>query len=112
MENEPVTLRETQSLFAGLVGKWILWVYEQGYELTFGDFNRPDEHGHMAHSNHYVRLAADMNLFVNMVYQDKDCMEWQKIGAYWESLHPLCRWGGRFPQVDLNHISMEWQGRA
>jgi hypothetical protein len=112
VEDERVTLRETQSLFADLVGKWVVWVYEQGWELTFGDFNRPDEHGHMANSNHYIRLAADVNLFVNGEWKAGDCIEWQKAGAYWESLNPLCRWGGRFHQVDLNHLAMEWQGRA
>jgi len=107
-----VTLRETQSLFAGLVGKLIVWVYEQGWELTFGDFNRPDGHGHMPNSNHYIRLAADLNLFIGGEWKTSDCLEWQKIGAYWESLHDLCRWGGRFTQVDLNHFSLEWLGRA
>jgi hypothetical protein len=107
-----VTLREQQSLFAGLVGKLLVWIYGQGWEVTFGDFNRPDGHGHMANSLHYQRLAADLNLFVSGVYQDKDCVEWQQIGAYWESLHDLCRWGGRFPQADYNHVSLEWEGRA
>ncbi len=107
-----MTLRETQSVFALLIGKLMVWINEQGYELTVGDFNRPDGKGHMAVSNHYIRLAADLNLFVDDEYKDKDCLEWQKIGAYWEALHPLCRWGGRFTQVDLNHFSLEWNGRA
>lgn len=66
----------------------------------------------MAGSLHYEKLAQDLNLFVNDVYQAKDCKEWQWIGAYWKSLHPLCRWGGDFASVDLNHVSLTWEGKA
>ncbi len=107
------SLRELQSLFAKLAGGLIVWIYgHEGWELTFGDFSRVDGQGHMANSVHYVRLAADMNLFVNGVWKQTDCPEWQAIGAYWEGLNPLCRWGGRFKQGDLNHVSLEYQGRA
>jgi len=107
-----MTLRETQSLFALLIARLMVWINEQGWEITVGDFNRPDGRGHMAASNHYIRLAADLNLFVNDGYVITDSVEWQKIGAWWEALHPLCRWGGRFTQADYNHFSLEWNGRA
>src|SRR6185369_651776 len=101
------TLRELQSLFARLVGELIVWIYDEhdGWEITFGDFNRPDQKGHMVNSLHYSRLAADFNLFVGGIYKDQDCDEWQAIGAKWKSMNTLCRWGGDFAQCDLNHVS-------
>lgn len=57
-----------------------------------------------AHGN---RLAMDMNLFINGVYQTTT-EAWRPLGEYWESLHTLCRWGGRFG--DGNHISLEHNG--
>lgn len=108
-----MTLREAQSLFAKLIGQTISWICgHDGWELTFGDFNRPDRLGHMENSLHYVRLAADMNLFVNGSWIQHDSEEWEAIGSYWTALHPMCRWGGHFKQGDLNHFSMEWEGRA
>jgi len=108
-----MTIREKQSLFASLIGELIVWISEHpGWEITFGDFNRPDQHGHMGGSLHYIRLAADMNLFVDGVWKDEDCSEWQTIGAYWKRLNDLCRWGGDFEQCDLNHFSLEHNGKA
>lgn len=107
-----MTLSQQQRLFARLVGRLLVWICEQGWEVTFGDFSRLDQQGHMPNSVHYLRLAADLNLFVNGEWMTVSCPEWQAIGKEWESLHPLCRWGGRFKSVDLNHVSLEWQGRA
>lgn len=107
-----MTLRQAQCLFAKLLGQMLGWIYEQGWEVTFGDVARLDQQGHMPNSTHYIRLAADLNLFVQGQWQDHDCPAWQAIGEHWESLDPICRWGGRFQQVDLNHLSFEWQGRA
>lgn len=57
-----------------------------------------------AHGN---KLALDQNLFINGVYQTTT-EAWRPLGEKWESLHPLCRWGGRFG--DGNHISLEHDG--
>lgn len=103
-------LAQKQQLFAKLVGQLIGWIYEQGWAVTFGDFARIDGHGHMANSCHYVRLAADLNLFVGGVYQALDCPEWQIIGAHWKGLDPNARWGGDFKSLDLNHVSLEHDG--
>lgn len=101
-----MTLRQKQSAFARYVGQLIGFVYSMGWELTFGDFNRPDKKGHMADSLHYYRLAADMNLFVNGVWKQADCPEWQAIGKFWKALDPALAWGGDFRgDVDLNHFS-------
>lgn len=57
-----------------------------------------------AHGN---QLAMDQNLFINGVYQTST-EAWRPLGEKWESLHPLCRWGGRFG--DGNHLSIEHDG--
>ncbi len=70
---------------------------------------------HMAGSLHYSRLAVDMNLFAP---DDKGRMQWitkgdhhawVSMGEFWESLDPLCTWGGRFD--DANHLSITHHGR-
>lgn len=58
-------------------------------------------------SAHGNKLAKDMNLFINGVYQTST-EAWRPLGEKWESLHSLCRWGGRFG--DGNHISIEHDG--
>lgn len=57
-----------------------------------------------AHGN---QLALDLNAFKNGVYLTKT-EDWKELGEHWESLHPLCRWGGRFG--DGNHLSVEHDG--
>lgn len=105
-----MTLREKQSLFARLVADLIVFAYEHGYELTFGDAYRADyvKHGH-PRSLHKKRLAIDLNLFKNGKYLT-ETKDHHPLGEYWESLHPLCRWGGRF--ADGNHYSLEHEGVA
>ncbi len=105
-------LLDLQQKFAKLVGVLIGWIYEHpGWEVTGGDWNRADGKGHMANSLHYQRLALDLNLFVDDVYQYENGPEWQAIGAFWKSLDSDCAWGGDFPKVDLNHVSLRYQGR-
>lgn len=113
-----MTLGQKQRLFTSLIAKLISFAYANGYELTFGDAYRdPRVHGDVgvkksyssAGSVHKSRLAVDFNLFVGGVYQTSTEAH-RKLGEYWESLHPLCRWGGRFE--DGNHYSFEHEGRA
>lgn len=107
-----LSLRQKQSLFAKLLGQLIGFIYSMGWEITFGDFNRPDRKGHMGDSLHYYRLAADMNLFVAGAWKKVDCPEWQSIGRFWKALDPLCAWGGDFRgDVDLNHFSVAHDGK-
>lgn len=104
-----MTLREKQSLFVKLVGMLISYAYSKGYELTFGDAYATS--GHKENSNHYSRLAIDLNLFQNGIYLTHSEAH-RPLGEYWESLHPLCRWGNRFKSADGNHYSLEHNGRA
>ena len=112
-----MTLGEQQRLFAKLSAQFILWIYDQGYEVTYGEAFRTAQQAALnaqsgsgiANSLHTQRLALDLNLFKDGVWL-QDTSAWEALGEYWESLHPLCRWGGRFSKPDGNHISMEYAG--
>lgn len=111
-----MSLRKLQSEFAFLTSKLIGHIYEQGYEVTYGDAYRdPRLHGNMGtklgyghpRSAHKIRLAIDLNLF-----KDGEFLEGSDahriFGEWWEQQHPLARWGGRFN--DGNHYSFFYNG--
>lgn len=112
-----MTLGEKQRLFVRLVGELIAWCYANGFELTFGDTYRTPEQAALnaktgagiSNSLHTKRLAIDLNLFIGGVYQT-DSAAYKPIGEKWESMHELCRWGGRFSKPDGNHLSLEHEG--
>lgn len=109
-----MTLGSKQRKFTLMVADLILWAYDHGYELTFGDayrdprvFGKPgirDGYGR-ANSNHKKRLAVDLNLFINGKYMTKT-EDHLPLGEKWESMGGS--WGGRFD--DGNHYSLEHQG--
>lgn len=113
-----MTLRQKQSLFVRLVAKLIEYAYSNGMELTFGEALRTPEQAKLnaatrigiRDSLHIDRLAIDINLFVAGVYMDSTEAH-RRLGEYWESLHPSCRWGGRFRNPDGNHYSFSPDGR-
>jgi len=104
-----LTLGEKQRLFMELLARLITYIYAQGHECTGGDLWAKE--GHMPNSNHYKRLAIDLNLFKDGVYL-VTYEDHKKFGEFWKSLHPLCRWGGDFKNKDGNHYSLEHEGRA
>jgi hypothetical protein len=93
-----MTLRQKQSLFARKVALLIVFIYEQGYEVTFGDAYATT--GHIDGSFHYKRLAIDLNLFKDGRYLTTTEAH-RPFGEFWESLGGT--WGGRFE--DGNHYS-------
>lgn len=112
-----MTLGQKQRKFTRMVADLIVFAYEQGYELTFGDaFRDPRVHGAVgekksyssANSLHKERLAIDLNLFKDgrFLAQSEDH---RPLGEYWESLGGS--WGGRFSSPDGNHYSLEHNGR-
>lgn len=110
-----MTLGQKQRMFTRMVAKLILWAYDHGYELTFGDAYRdPRVFGKVGEkkgygrprSNHKERLAVDLNLFRDGEYLT-ETSDHQPLGEYWESLGGS--WGGRFN--DGNHYSIEHEGR-
>jgi hypothetical protein len=112
-----MTLSEQQRLFVRLVGLLIEWAYANGYEITFGEAYRTPEQAALnaakgigiSNTLHTLRLAIDLNLFINGVYITAS-PAYQRLGEQWESMHTLARWGGRFSKPDGSHISLEWQG--
>ena len=113
-----MTLGQKQELFSRLLCKLMFFIHERDHEIRGGDwFRDPRMHGHIGedigygHKNscHKLKLAADLNIFKDgeLFKTDK---EHEPFGIYWESLHPLCRWGGRFPKGDGNHYSLEHNG--
>lgn len=110
------TLRTTQSEFAALIPSLINKALELGYEVTLGDAYRdPRVHGALgvkmgyghSSSGHKNRLAIDLNLFKDGVFQQSTEAH-QGLGEWWELQHPKARWGGRFN--DGNHYSFEHGG--
>jgi len=117
-----MNLREKQSLFLKMLAELIIWATDQGYQFTVGDAYRdPRLHGKLGekkgygHRNscHKLRLAADLNLFMDYDHDgDDDYMEdteaHRPIGEKWESMGGS--WGGRFDDGDGNHYSLEHNG--
>jgi hypothetical protein len=129
------TLLQKQILFTKCLGELIRYAGEQGYEFTMGEshiatprkgvangvecpkcrhlFNRTgffDDKVHLTGGLHYDRLAVDMNLFIEGSYiSDGAHKAWKDLGEKWESLDPLCTWGGRFR--DANHFSITHGGK-
>ena len=95
-----MSLRKKQSRFAYLVALLIQYAYAKGYELTLGDAYAKS--GHILGSYHYKRLAIDLNLFKDGEYLT-ETEDHKFLGEFWESLDPMCTWGGRFK--DGNHYS-------
>lgn len=111
-----MTLGEKQRAFARLVPRLIDKAHELGYEVTLGDAYRDPRvfgalgvtqgYGHR-NSCHKVRLAIDLNLFLNGVYQTTEDAH-RPLGEWWEQQHEFARWGGRFK--DANHYSFTDSG--
>ena len=95
-----------QELFAILFAEHIVWLYEEGYAVRLGDVFAHD--GHRENSNHYLKLAGDINLFKDGKYLT-ETEDHRESGEKWESRHEFCRWGGRFK--DGNHYSLRHNGR-
>lgn len=111
-----MTLSEKQRKFTRMVADLIVWAYAHGYELTFGEALRSKEQAQanaasgagISNSLHLIRLAVDLNLFKDGVYQT-DSGAYAPLGEYWESLGGS--WGGRFKtRPDGNHFSLEHEG--
>jgi len=110
-------LGKKQELFVRLIHQLKGFIFEQGYDIREGDaFRDPRVHGEWgekkgygsAYSVHKLKLANDINLFKDGMYLTKT-EDHKVFGEYWESLHPLCRWGGRWN--DGNHYSLEHEGK-
>lgn len=112
-----MTLGQKQRKFVRMIADLIVWAYDNGYELTFGDAYRdPRLHGQMgwkvgygaANSCHKIRLAIDLNLFKDGNYLTAT-EDYRRLGEQWETAGGS--WGGRFAGGDGNHFSLEHEGK-
>lgn len=114
-------LAEKQQRFAVMVARLILEAESRGYGLTFGEaYRSPQEAERLAkaglgikRSLHTMRLAVDLNLFIDGVYQEQSSV-YEPLGEWWEQQSSgaiVCAWGGRFSRPDGNHFSFEHEGR-
>ena len=121
---------DSQIIFTNNIAKLIIKAEELCVGLTFGEAYRTIEQQYLyfygknlaliggeldvvkgkvrsktLKSNHLRRLAVDFNFFINgkLTYSHEKVDE---LGAYWESLHPLSRWGGNFKFKDTPHFEM------
>lgn len=104
-----MTLGQKQELFAYHAALLILKAYELGYQIRLGHalrcINCPVGRKYSLHKS---KLAIDLNLFKDGEYLTTS-EDHRELGEWWESQHPLARWGGRFN--DGGHYSFEHGGR-
>lgn len=123
------SVREKQALFMWCLGQLITHAYfSLNVELAGKELLRtPAQAATNAKSGagiknslHLLGLAIDIALFDDTTgpngnpdgipdYQTAT-RAYEMLGVYWESLHPLCRWGGRFTKADGNHFSITHGG--
>lgn len=119
-------LGDLQRKFTFNLALLVKYTYAQGFALTYGDAYRDPllaklnsgiygliERGTnkitwlsrrgAKNSLHISRLAVDFNLFRDGKYLTTTDAH-RELGRYWEGLHDLNRWGGRFN--DGNHYEM------
>jgi len=111
-------LLDLQQEFAQSVAKLLQFAKSQGFGVTLGEAWRTEEqakwnaaHGSgVVHSLHEERLAIDLNLFKEEVYQT-DTEPYRVLGEFWKGLGPNYCWGGDFHGlVDLDHYSITPDG--
>ena len=111
-------LSQTQRQFTRCLTQLYVYMGKHGYEFTLGDayrdpraFGTWGEKKRYSHSKsvHKVRLAQDINLFVDGKYISDGCHPvYEELGEYWKSLDPDACWGGDFK--DANHFSFKHRG--
>jgi len=105
MPKEIKTLKERRIKFTSLVPSLIERAIEMGYDPAIAYVKRcQDCPVGLKNSLHKDCCAIDLDLYDKDGEYITDGEAHRPIGAYWESLHPQCRWGGRFR--DGNHYEL------
>jgi hypothetical protein len=107
-------LTQKQSIFAQNVALLLQYIRLKDFQVTLGEAFRTEaqakiyaqEGKGIIDSLHRKRLAIDLNLLKDGLYFSQSSY-YEPFGVYWETLHPLNRWGGRFKRVDANHFEMQ-----
>jgi hypothetical protein len=108
-------LGSKQELFSQLLPRLLDEAHRLGYQVRLKELLRTPEMAEIyaeqgkgiANSLHCKGLALDFILF-----RDGQplwaSLDYEELGEFWEGVHPLCRWGGRFN--DGCHFSLEHEG--
>ena len=102
-----MTLSQKQQAFTRAIVDLISYGHSLGYGFTLGDAFRADTctHGHK-NSTHRVRLALDLNLFIDGVYiTDGNHEAWYLLHDYWDLIG-----GSQRISEDMNHFSFSHNG--
>lgn len=104
-----MSLVDEQWDFLQDVARLIQKAADLGYQVTGGELYRTAAQEQLdvdqglsrtLDSNHLRRLAIDLNFF-----KDGQLVVPNDLGAYWEELDPLNRWGGNFHSIkDTDHF--------
>lgn len=115
-------LIDKQKIFSKNLANFILWIYNEGYSVTFGEVWRSPEEAKIqankgagiSNSLHCDRLAVDLNIFDenNLLLVSVNAL--QNFGGQWKTYNVNNKWGGDFKsRPDANHYSMSiGDGRA
>lgn len=111
-------LSNQQQAHSRNVAKLIEYIYAQGYSCSLGEAWRSPEQAALyakegkgiVDSLHCDRLAIDLNLFSPSGVFLSNVADYSSFGAYWETLDPHNRWGGRFKRVDADHFEYNPNG--
>jgi hypothetical protein len=114
----PAVLSAKQQLFASLLGLLYHYASVRGWQLTLAEgyigdsSDKPGEDTpHKRTGLHFLRLAQDLNLFIDGTYiKSGGHTAWKELGTFWESLHELARNGRSWG--DANHFSLAHNGKA
>jgi hypothetical protein len=96
-------LFDHQVAFLKDIPKLLQYLWDHGFTVTGGELLRTAEQQQLylqqgksrtLDSNHLKKTAIDLNIFLDGNFATKPQL--QSVGDYWESLHPLNRWGGNF----------------
>lgn len=112
-----MSLVREQSAFLLDVMKLIDFATREGFVVTGGELHRPSEmqeiyvrsgRSKTMNSRHLKRCAIDLNFFTEVdgkLQLTYDLQVIRKVGAFWESLHPLNSWGGNWNSFkDVPHF--------
>ena len=98
-------LKQARVIFSSLIILLPNKAKELGYSLAFDELTNHQGKGHKLGSLHYSGCAGDVLLYDADDNYVTDSRGYSELGAYWKTLHPLCRWGGDFKSKDYNHFS-------
>lgn len=98
-------LGDRRKLFTRLIPRLLDRMLDRGFNPMIGR----DGEKHMKNSLHFDGLAMDIILTKDGAVLDKT-EDHKVFGVFWESLDPLCVWGGSWGK-DGNHYSITYQGK-